>query len=187
MNPLPPRLFPPVDYFATLIAGGDVDYGLRYNKRDKAVHRYEIIDVRGRMFLTVPLGKPHGIEHPTWADCPVSTHDRWWRRHRTALESAYGRTPFFEFIIDRFNPVFRSPEEWHEWPSIIDLIREANAVVLPLLGIGEMPGVSRNVDGEEYWQVRSHIHGFQSGLSILDLIFNLGPEAALFLRSPDQR
>lgn len=36
---------------------------------------------------------------------------------------------------------------------------------------------------EPYWQVRMDSLGFQPNLSILDLIFNLGPEAAIYLWS----
>ena len=32
-----------------------------------------------------------------------------------------------------------------------------------------------------YWQVREDKLGFISGLSVLDLIFNLGPEAVVYL------
>lgn len=175
-------------------SGAVVDTAVRYDKRCKAVHRYDIIDVRGPLTLTVPLGKPHGAANPTWADCPVSTHDEWWRRHRTALESAYGRTPYFEFLIDKFDGVFRSPQAWDTWPSAIDLIREANRAVCRILYI-DTPVEYRAADPRPasrleqwpevpaYWQVRQHIHGFHPGLSILDLIFNLGPEAAILLKT----
>ena len=39
-----------------------------------------------------------------------------------------------------------------------------------------MPGVG------PYWQVRGREHGFIGNLSVLDLLFNMGPEAALLLR-----
>ena len=188
----PPRLFASVEYWRA-IANSDapaINAAERYDKRCKAAHRYEIVDVRGRLSLTVPIAKPHGVENPTWADCPVSTHDEWWRRHRTALESAYGRTPYFEFLIDKFNCIFRSPEEWDRWPSILDLIRVSNGIICDILYFDRhLEYVGRLADFEPpttplpaYWQVRQHIHGFQPGLSILDLIFNLGPEAAMYIR-----
>ena len=93
---LPPRLFGPVGWYAAMASGrrAVIDTAIRYDKRQKAVHRYDIADVRGPMQLTVPLGKPHGCQGtPTWADAAVSTHDEWWLRHRVTLESAYGRTP----------------------------------------------------------------------------------------------
>lgn len=193
---LPPRLFPGIGYYRSIASSrrAIVDTGMRYDKRCKAVHRYEIVDARGRLQLTVPLAKPHGCNGvATWSDALVSTHDEWWRRHRTALESAYGRTPYFEFLIDRFNAIFRSPEEWPEWPSAIDLVKEANRVVCEFLELDDRMVCSDNLPEEEfvdlrigqydeesassYWQVRQDLHGFQSGLSILDLVFNLGPEA----------
>ena len=196
-----PELFAPTAYYKVIASQGQraiVDTGLRYDKRRKSVHRYEIVDARGRLQLTVPLGKPKDVvEKPTWHDTPVSTHDEWWRSHRTALESAYGRTPYFEFLIDRFDSVFRSPEEWPKWPSAIDLVRESNRIIFELLAIDkdvahtdsfdeqgvvdyrykDMP----NISPKPYWQVREHLHGFQDGLSVLDLIFNMGPEAALYI------
>jgi hypothetical protein len=33
-----------------------------------------------------------------------------------------------------------------------------------------------------YWQVRGAVQGFTPNLSVLDLIFNLGPEAPLYLQ-----
>lgn len=196
---LPPHLFPSIGYYHAMAVSGCavIDTAMRYDKRCKAVHRYEIIDARGPIQLTVPLGKPHGCtHHPTWHDTPVSTHDDWWRRHRTALESAYGRTPYFEFLIDRFDFVFRSPEDWPKWPSAIDLIREANKAICSILTINpplEAPHSDTgtivdlrdddfdNVSQPPYWQVRQHIHGFQTGLSILDLLFNLGPESQFYI------
>lgn len=197
---LPLLLFPPAGYYAAIASGGEVyiDARARYDKRQKAVHRYEIIDARGLLQLTVPVSKPHGCDHePTWADVAVSTHDEWWRRHRTALESAYGRTPYFEFLIDSFEPVFRSPEQWETWPDVIDLIKEANKTVCHIIGIDTKIHYRRPADDEAvadlrrcnfyvtdqppYWQVRAAQHGFAGGLSVLDLLFNLGPESAIYL------
>lgn len=184
-----------------------IDVALPFDKQDKDVHRYEIVDARGRLRLTVPLSKPHSFTgKPTWNDTRVSTHDEWWCKHRTALESAYGRTPYFEFIFDRFSNIFRSPEKWPDGaPSALDVIREANSAVCEVLMIDTPVEYGapedmyqkysqatiidlrdanfKNPSMPPYWQVRRAIHGFQSDLSILDLIFNLGPEGAIYLRA----
>lgn len=203
---LPPRLFPSAAYYqAMALAGKCAIAAWPYDKRDKEAHRYTIVDNRGTLQLTVPLSKPHTDSRPGWADCPVSTHDRWWEKHRAALETAYGRTPYFEFLIDRFDRVLRSPEQWDAWPSAVDLMREANRAVTSILGIDTEPEYltdttprsastspePRHVTGavefhtappeKPYWQVRQHLFGFTPGLSVLDIIFNLGPEATLHL------
>lgn len=185
---MPLRLFPPPQYYCRLARTKAQVAVAPYDKRDKAVHRYTIIDNRGPLDLTVPLTKPHGIDRADWADCLVSTHDQWWRRHREALATAYGRTPFFEFLIDRFDPVFRSPEQWETWPSAVDLVRKANEIVCSILAI-DAPAYTRatppTMPADEptapYFQVRQHQFGFVDSLSVLDIIFNLGPEATLHL------
>ncbi len=197
---MPPRYMGSVGYYAVMARYGRVvvDAAMRYDKRQKDVHRCEIVDTRGLLRLTVPLGKPHGCGHaPIWRDALVSTHDEWWRQHLIALESAYGRTPYFEFLIDKFGEIFRSPEAWDEWPTAIDLNRSADAVVRRILGFDNCVEYSattalsgcidlRHADftiaaRPDYRQIRSDRLGFRPNLSILDLIFNLGPEAPLYL------
>lgn len=182
-----------------------VDSSIPYDKRQKAVHRCDIADTRGKMSLTVPLAPPSvPFRDATWHDCRVSTHDEWWIRHRITLESAYGRTPFFEFLIDRFLPLLRSPEEWEHWPDAISFDRAADGIVRGFLDIdtalwgdprelqAETPqenivDLRRSdfslISQEPYYQVRIDRLGFIPGLSILDLIFNLGHEAGPYLAS----
>ena len=177
-----------------------VDSAIRYDKRAKAVHRYDIVDTRGPVSLTVPLGKPNGSGRPTWNDAAVSTHDEWWHRHRVTLESAYGRTPYFEFVNDRFAPVIADPSASSVWPTALSLARKADRMVRDFLGFdnhvewrdasdyeGDAYDLRRGytfdiADMPRYTQIRQSQLGFVPNLSILDLIFNLGPEAVLYLR-----
>lgn len=186
---LPPMLFPPVAYYAIMNSASafGFDTELRYNKSDKGTHRFTIADTRGPLRLTVPVSHPAVTR--TWADVTVSDHGRWWETMPVALESAYGRTPFFEFYIDRLMPVF-SPEPI----SITELCARADSIVRGILDIPDKvlnAGVeknlytpsffNRNFNLPQYWQVRRDSLGFIDGLSVLDLIFNLGPEAQLYL------
>ena len=128
---------------------------------------------------------------------PVSAHGQWWQTHITALESAYGRTPFFDHYMEQLGPLF-APRPLADNDTAGLLCLHAHSTVCRFLGLdvrevtpeeamacGEgcddfrksMPAVSET----EYWQVRRHLLGFIPGLSILDLIFNLGPEAPLAL------
>ena len=199
---VPPMLFGPVEYYAAVARYGAtvIDRDLRYDKRNKDVHRYDIADTRGRLTLTVPVSKPATEREGQrlWADMQVSAHGRWWEVHATALESAYGRTPYFEHYFPKFEALFAA-RPLAEPEGVVDLCLRADAIVRGILGIdpeaGATEGWSDRSDKSDlsdggpgtmtlrpYHQVRQAELGFIAGLSVLDLIFNVGPEAPLFLR-----
>ena len=179
-----PQLFGPIDYWVRRAAGLPLATAPLFDKRRKEVHRYTIADVNGPLTLTVPIVKPHGLPHATWADVALSDHGQWWHIHRTALESAYGRTPFFEFYIDRFAPLF-SADTPDRYPSILHYIAAADSLLRPILLPTTQPSANSALKTTlpPYWQPRADRLGFIPGLSILDLIFCLGPEAAIYLRN----
>ena len=157
----------------------------RFDKRCKAAHRTSIADTRGSLELTVPIEKPYGR---TWGDTKVSLHGRWWEVLTTALESAYGRTPYFEFYADDFLPLIADPGAF---TSVYELNSRFDAAIRRAIGltrpVGIAPKGSRPVavepwEPKPYWQVRRDKLGFVGGLSILDMVFNLGPETLLYLQ-----
>lgn len=185
---MPCRLAPTAAFYR-MVARHDGEVvicgGERFDKRMKEAHRFEIADTRGVRQLTVPVEKPFGA---TWADTRVSLHGRWWEVMSTALESAYGRTPFFEFYADDFLPLIANPEQF---TTISELNFAFDRAIRRALGL-QTP-VSYSVDPTllpvaiepftpaPYWQIRANTLGFLPNLSILDLIFNHGPEALLAL------
>lgn len=200
----PAQLFPPAFFpsagryvaMAAIVARGGIPAvatAQRYDKRAKWVHRTMVADTRGELRLTVPVVRPDGASTGTltWSDVGVSRHDRWWEIHRTTLESAYGRTPFFEFYIDRFLPFF-SKSTPDDFASIAELDIAAERVVTDILLLPEPVAAAQSCraadipaapDPGPYWQVRADRFGFIPGMSILDLIFNCGPESALIIRN----
>ena len=195
---MPPAYMGSIDYYATLAshATAVIDRSWRYNKRMKSTHRCDIVDTHGHMQLTVPVEKPFRGTPPTWNDVKVSTHGSWWNVHRVALESAYGRTPFFEYYIDRFLPFLKSDR--FDDCLLMDLDCEIDAVVRDILGIDtevkydlqdidnnlitDYRNMEWNTEVVPYYQIRQVQHGFVPHLTILDLIFNMGPESPLILK-----
>ncbi len=191
-----PQYFGSVDYYALLSSFGTVyvDLGMPADKRFKSAHRCTIVDTRDEIMLTVPIVHPHGRH--SWQNTPVSTHGKWWHVHRTALESAYGRTPFFEYYIDRFSDIFDT-DYADGAVSVAELDRRCDTIVREILGIDNhvvYGAPAETIDRDyrrcksialqplEYYQLRADRLGFRHNMSILDLIFNVGPEAPLFLR-----
>ncbi len=195
---LNPQLFGSVAYYAAMAAYGYVaiDTGIRYDKRFKSIHRYRVADTRGELSLTVPVGHPLPDGPRLWSRTLISDHGNWPHVHLTALESAYGRTPYFEFYVDRLRPLLQ-----YRQISVVDFCLQADAEIRRILDLPceivdindvdpssphiadlRLPGALERYACGPYRQVRQAEFGFIPGLSILDLIFNLGPEAALEIR-----
>lgn len=188
---LPPQLFGSVAYYRLMsrYERARVDTELRFDKRFKSVHRFAIVDAPGVQLLTVPVAKPAG--ECVWNDVTVSDHGKWWLPMPNALATAYSRTPFFEFYIDRLLPLFS--EDIVGLP-VTELCARADAIVRGVLCMEDSDGIVTDTDdyrrrpfdevlGEPapYSQLRSGTIGFTGGLSVLDLIFNMGPESCLYL------
>lgn len=190
---IPPVLCGPVDHYLRVRKAGAtaINWHLRFDKRFKVTHRFTIADTRGILDLTVPIAKPP-TSQCCWGDIRLSDHGRWWDIHRIALESAYGRTPFFEFLIDPLLPLLtegvvdRYPllrdlsDAWDAW------IRSRLLLPAPVSPTGQLPSADPVASAHDsilppYWQIRADKLGFIPGLSVLDLIFNLGPEAVIYL------
>lgn len=199
---LPPAYYGSVGRYALIWGAGNARtaWDTLFDKRQKSAHRCVIADKQGSATLTASIAKPHGIARATWADVNLSDHGAWWRVHRSTLETAYGRTPFFEFYIDRLTP-FLTDGVTDRYPTLRALDDAIDATLRAILGLTPAPTVAASAAAAlpipvppaalaaaenaaaaiPYWQVRAHTLGHIAGLSVLDLIFNLGPEAPLWL------
>ncbi len=188
---LPPAYCGQVSRYAAMAMYGavKVDTSVRFNKRDKECHRCTIEGSNGVQRLTVPLEKPQEWHSTRLADVKVSTHGKWWHVHWEAICSAYGRTPFFEYYADDLKPAFSG-----EISLLADLDDTIERFCREALGItatgAETTHLSagyreamQQVHEVEYYQIWATRFGFTPGLSVLDLIFNMGPEAPLVLRA----
>lgn len=182
---LPPAYCGSIYRYAAIAMHGSalIDTSRRFNKRDKECHRCSIEGPNGIQRLTVPLEKPQEWHSTRLEDVRVSRHGEWWHVHWGAIESAYGRTPYFEYYADELLPAFTG-----DIPSLADLDSLIHRFCLKALHIS--PGeptddksftIPRFPD-IPYYQIWEARYGFTPGLSVLDLIFNMGPEAQIVLK-----
>lgn len=133
-------------------------------------------------------------------DIKVDWSTPWLHKTEYAIDSAYYSSPFFEYYRDElFGILDAQPETLWEMnrqlteffcrkigigPRLID----TDHFELPVQGDPEdlrysiHPKVQSAYRGREYWQVFKDKFGFVDGLSVMDLLFNEGPESICYLR-----
>ena len=137
------------------------------------------------------------------SDIRISDHGKWRREHWNALQSAYGESPFFDYYADDIRPFFTEKWEFlfdfnlaiiHKMCELLDI--DTHPQPLPKGGTSinpqptpslrecrneSSPSLREGLGVGVYYQVHQQKHGFLPNLSILDLLFNMGNEAILYL------
>ncbi len=195
---LPTAYFPPIEYFAILLK-----YNVLIEKQETYLkqtyrNRCYIYSEKGKMALTVPVKKPNGNHTKTY-EVNILNDGKWNLQHWRAIESAYSASPFFLYYKDDIYPFFEG-----NYTNLFDFNLKIIKTLSTLLDI--VPTISSTELFEKlpdsiidlrwrltpkqepvvthfpnYIQVFSNKHGFISGLSIIDLLFNLGNETKMYL------
>jgi len=166
-------------------------------------NRCLIATTQGVQALTVPVVRG---ETSLIKDLRISDHGNWRHLHWNALQSAYGESPFFEYYQDDIRPFFTE-----RWERLLDFNEAIRAKICELIDIQPQVSYSKeftvyslqftvnqvpdfreairpkhpapdpDFEPKPYYQVYQQKHGFLSNLSILDLLFNMGPEGFFWL------
>lgn len=194
--------FPPVDYFALLAQNGSVYLEACESYRKQTWrNRCRILTANGPMDLRVPV-----VHDGTRLvrDIRIDWSTPWLRQCEYAIDSAYYGSPFFVYYRDElFGLLDRHPETlWEMNLNVIDFFCRKIGIapqILPTADFELHPeGDCREQFSPKrpcpsavrpYWQVFREKFGFVPGLSVMDLLFNEGPESLSYLipaRSSDR-
>ena len=191
-NVLPLNYFGSIGYFQQLLRPDSVIDVHEHFIKQTGRSRCEILSANGRIHLSVPVSKPHGSK-TAMKDVAVSYATDWQRIHWKAIESAYASSTFFEdYGPDIQELIFSKPILLHELTiSTIELVNRWLDLKLKFVCSdrfmeGSQINDLRNKELDystitKYYQLFSNPGDFQSGLSILDLIFSEGPMARKWL------
>ncbi|HEY5510767.1 MAG TPA: WbqC family protein [Prolixibacteraceae bacterium] len=193
----------PVQYFTKLLHYHEVwmDTGEHFLKQSYR-NRCTILTANGPQNLSVPVAEGANSKKVI-RDVMISYDHPWQKLHWKALISAYNNAPFFEYYSDSLAPFY----EFKKWKFLADFNLEIQDVILSELNIKcnvnlkeqfipekdiplEMddfryvihPKVQRQKEDihfrpQVYMQVFQEKFGFSPNLSIVDLLFNEGPNA----------
>ena len=191
--------FGPIQWYQKLYRAEHVEIE-QWESFQKQTYRNRclIATANGVQALTVPV--EHG-DSPLIKDIRLSDHGNWRHLHWNALQSAYGESPFFEYYQDDIRPFFE-----RHWTFLLDFNEEIRQKMCELIDIQPNVSYTEGFIPEEspltsyrtaispkhpqddpdflpkrYYQVYDQKHGFLPNLSILDLLFNMGPESIFLL------
>ncbi|MDT3360752.1 MAG: WbqC family protein [Bacteroidota bacterium] len=165
-------------------------------------NRCIIASANGPEAISVPVVHDGDIFHTPITEIRVDYKDQWVKKAWRAIESAYSTSAYFEYYKDDIYAILSSgiPTLWDLNLRIIEFFIQKIR-----LGIRIVPTESyasagnaldyrdiihpkkqntilKDLDMEKpYFQVFAGKYGFQSDLSVMDLLFNEGPQSLLYL------
>ena len=158
--------------------------------------RCDVLTANGVQTLTVPVIKTNG-NHTLTKDIEISYKESWQQTHLRCLESAYRKSAYFDYYFPYFEKIYKQ-----KFNTLIELNEYSMKAILKLLKVKKdilytndfekitnendfRIALSKNktnmLEMPEYYQVFSDRHGFVSNLSIIDLLFNEGPNSTNLL------
>jgi hypothetical protein len=189
---------PPVEYFSIISRAEKVLIEREENYVKQSFrNRCYILSAHGAQLLSVPvyLGSLHKTQ---LKDIRIDYSKRWQQVHIGAITASYSASPYFQFYFENIEKVI---SEKHAF--LIDLNTDITETILKMLRLNIQLGFTSEFETpaesphdfrykispkkksgffvKEYLQVFNNAHGFVHGLSIIDLVFNMGPEAVDFL------
>jgi len=193
----------PVNYYARLIRQQEIllEQHDSYSKQTYR-NRCLILGPNGVITLSIPVKRKRGMKNAV-RDIRIDYATNWNKIHWRGLVASYASSPYFEYLADEIHPIY---ERRHTF--LIDLNLLLVEHTLGVMGLkipvrltkAFEPIVSETDPRHfihpktdqavadpgfvpvDYHQVFSDRLGFQTNLSILDLIFNMGPETLSCLR-----
>lgn len=197
---LHPTYFPNIAHFVALIKSKEVVFEVCDNYQKQTYrNRSDIYSANGKLSLSVPVSYTQKLRQKT-KDVLISSVDDWQSKHLKSFDSSYRMSPFYEFYIDDLMPIFKT-----EFKYLLDLNLKCFELLTKALELEISTRLSedftipdnssydfRNLVNtkknnafqfNKYTQVFTEKHGYINNLSILDLLFNEGPNAINYLES----
>ncbi|WBL24544.1 WbqC family protein [Zunongwangia sp. HGR-M22] len=202
-----PAYFGPVSQYAVISQYENIIFENEDNYQKQTYrNRMYIYDANGKLLLNIPIKHRTSIEknqsndHQSYKKVLIDNSFEWQKQHWRALKASYQTSPFFEFYEDELLPLYENRYDY-----LMEFNYHCQNFAFDALGIEpeiiktkeyfsnpkEMDNGRHlitakknfNFESQRYAQVFEPKHGFINNLSILDLIFNLGPQSLEFLEN----
>ena len=191
---LPISYLGPVSYYSTLLKSEEIfietkEHFVKQSVRNRCV----ILSANGVQTLSIPKERK-SADKTLITNIRISNTQNWQKLHWQALISSYNSSPFFEYYKDNLEELYLIPQL-----NLFDFNIKLTETILSFLqtekqikftsefsddfdGIDLRNHTFNNNNMENYEQVFADKIEFQPDLSVLDLLFNLGPETTSYLQ-----
>ena len=184
---------PPVSYF-TLLKENNFEFLLeKFEHLPKQTYRNRatIASPNGSLDLVVPVVKGAKV-HTPYKDVKISYDSKWQRLHWLSLQTCYRSSAYFEFYEDGLAPFYEKKYDFlfdYNYEMLTWLFKQLK-ISAAIVTTNSYEDVSANdfrsamtkkeipvIQTKPYFQVFSDRNEFIPNLSIVDLLFNQGPQA----------
>lgn len=196
---IPLFYLPPIEYFSRIIEHKEklILENAEHFQKQSYRNRASIHSPNGRLDLIVPVIKG-SKSHTIVKDVRISYDFQWQRLHWLSMQTSYRSSAFFEYYEDELARFYEN-----KWDFLFDYNEELLHLILGFLKLNikysytgsfeknysDMddyrnsihPKRTSSVKMHTYFQVFEERNGFLTNLSIIDLLFNQGPQSNTYL------
>lgn len=193
--------FGPVSHFREVVRPAQIWFENEDNYQKQTYrNRTYIYGANGKLTLNIPikhLNAPGVKLHQKYKDVRIENDFKWQKQHWKSLKSAYQTSPFFEFYEDDMATLFHKEETFLMefnykcfdlvcdcFQLKIDFNKTEEYIRKPesMKDLRGLINAKKEMEIPFYNQVFQEKEGFIPNLSILDLMFNEGPNAVNYLK-----
>jgi WbqC-like protein family. len=195
----------PLHYYARMLSSSNV-YIEQHDNYLKQTYRNrcQIVTGNGVIPLSIPVDKGESVKCLS-RDIRLSSHTDWQKLHWRSLVAAYNSSPFFEYYTDDLFPFYEK-----KWDFLFDFNISIQSKIMELIDAEITVAFTNDYKAEfgereldlregihpkkmpesedpayrvvRYYQVFDQKFGFIPNMSIVDLLFNMGPESKEVLK-----
>ncbi|MFH6769950.1 WbqC family protein [Gaetbulibacter aquiaggeris] len=194
-----PTYFPNIAHFVAIVKADKLtfEYDDNFVKQTYRNRTY-IYAANGKLLLNIPVVHSQK-DRKKYKDVKISQETSWQSHHWKSLLSAYSTSPFFEYYQDELIYLFKTKTKYlldfnlNCFEAICDCLQfdsgysktdDYQKIVKDTTDFRYLVNAKiEDPQFEPYSQVFDDKHGFINNLSVLDLLFNEGPNALSYLES----